>query len=153
MKKVMVFGTFDVLHAGHLKFLEEAKKLGGDDAKLTVVIARDSTVHKVRGRPPIFSEEDRRRLVEGLKPVDEAILGHEGGDMLKIVEEKRPDIIVLGYDQRRDMDQFVRELRSRGINAEVYRLPKYGELNSSSIIIRRIVEMAKRWGLAGGLGG
>ena len=89
VKKVMVFGTFDVLHAGHLKFLEEAKKLGGDDARLTVVIARDSTVHKVRGRPPIFSEEDRRKLVEGLKPVDEAILGYEGGDMLKIVEEKK----------------------------------------------------------------
>jgi len=149
MRKVMVFGTFDILHAGHLKFLEEAKKLGGKDAKLIAVIARDSTVQKVRGRPPIFSEEDRRKLIEGLKPVDEAILGYEGGDMLKIVEEKKPDVIVLGYDQRKDMDQFIDELRSRGINAEVYRLPKYGELNSSSIIVKKIVEMANKWGLVG----
>ncbi|MBS7288053.1 MAG: FAD synthase, partial [Candidatus Freyarchaeota archaeon] len=134
MKKVMVFGTFDILHTGHLKFLEEAKRLGGEGAKLIVVIARDSTVHKVRGRPPIFSEEDRRRLIEGLKPVDEAILGYEGEDMLKIIEEEKPNIIVLGYDQRKDTEQFVEELRSRGIDAEVHRLPKYGELNSSSII-------------------
>ncbi len=140
----MVFGTFDILHAGHLKFLEEAKRLGGEGARLIVVIARDSTVQRVRGRPPVFNEEDRRRLIEGLKPVDEAILGYEGEDMIRIVEEKKPDIIVLGYDQRQDMEKFKEELRSRGINAEVHRLPKYGELNSSSIIIKRIVEVAKQ---------
>ncbi|MEM1657786.1 MAG: adenylyltransferase/cytidyltransferase family protein [Candidatus Jordarchaeales archaeon] len=143
---MMVFGTFDILHAGHLKFLEEAKKLGGEGARLVVVVARDSTVCKVRGRPPIFSEEDRRRLIEGLKPVDKAILGYEGDDMLKVVEEEKPDVIVLGYDQRKNTEEFINELRSRGINAEVYRLPKYGESNSSSIIIKRIVEMVKKFG-------
>lgn len=142
----MVFGTFDILHTGHLKFLEEAKKLGGEGAKLVVVVARDSTVRKVRGRPPIFSEEDRRRLIEGLKPVDKAILGYEGDDMLKVVEEEKPDVIVLGYDQRKNTEEFINELRSRGINAEVYRLPKYGESNSSSIIIKRIVEMVRKFG-------
>jgi len=147
MKKVMVFGTFDILHVGHLRFLEEAKKLGGENAKLTVVISRDSTVRRLRGRSPIFNEGERKRLIEGLKPVDDAVLGYEGEDMLKIVEEKKPDIIVLGYDQRKDMEKFLEELRRRGIHAEVHRLPKYGELNSSSIIVKRIIEKAREWGL------
>lgn len=46
MKKVMATGTFDLLHPGHGIYLNEAKKLGGEDAKLYVVIARDSTVEK-----------------------------------------------------------------------------------------------------------
>ena len=99
MKKVMATGTFDLLHPGHGIYLNEAKKLGGEDAKLYVVIARDSTVEK-RKRYPIVGEQQRLELIKMIKGVDEAYLGNENGDFLKIVEEINPDIIAIGADQR-----------------------------------------------------
>ena len=81
--KVMATGTFDILHPGHVLFLEKAKELGGEDAVLAVVIAKDSTVEK-RKRIPIIPEDQRVQMVKSLKPVDEAYLGYEG-DMFKIV--------------------------------------------------------------------
>ncbi|MEM2145326.1 MAG: adenylyltransferase/cytidyltransferase family protein [Candidatus Jordarchaeaceae archaeon] len=146
-KRVMAFGTFDLVHIGHIKFLEEAKKLGGENAELIVVISRDSNVMKIKKHPPIFNEEERRAVIESLKPVDKAILGYEGEDMLKIVKENNPDIIVLGYDQRikpEDFQKFKQELKEKQINAKVIRIPKYGTgLNSSTTIIKRILEINK----------
>ena len=84
-KRVLCFGTFDILHYGHVKYLQEAKKLGGENSELIVVISRDSSVESMKGKKPIFSEEHRRALVASIKSVDKAILGTEGGDMLKIL--------------------------------------------------------------------
>ena len=67
--KVMATGTFDILHPGHVLFLEKAKELGGEDAVLAVVIARDSTVEK-RKRIPIIPQEQRLEMIKSLKPVD-----------------------------------------------------------------------------------
>jgi FAD synthetase len=146
-KRVMAFGTFDLVHVGHIKFFEEAKKLGGKNSELIVVISRDSNVLKMKKRPPIFNEEERKTVVQALKPVDKAILGHEGEDMLQIVKENNPDIIVLGYDQRiepEEFQKFKQELKEKGINAKVVRLPKYGTgLNSSTIIVKKILERNK----------
>ena len=61
-KVVLASGVFDLLHLGHVKFLEEAKKAGGKDAELIVIIARDSTVEKNKGRKPIMPENQRRAL-------------------------------------------------------------------------------------------
>ncbi|WXG41193.1 MAG: adenylyltransferase/cytidyltransferase family protein [Candidatus Freyarchaeum deiterrae] len=146
-KIVIAFGTFDLVHIGHIKFFEEAKKLGGKNAQLIVVISRDSNVLKIKKRPPIFNEEERKAVIEALKPVDKAILGYEGEDMLQIVKENNPDIIVLGYDQRikpQDFQKFEQDLKERGIKAKVVRLPKYGTgLNSSTVIVKRILERNK----------
>ena len=90
----MATGTFDLLHPGHGIYLNEAKKLGGEDAKLYVVIARDSTVEK-RKRYPIVGEQQRLELIKMIKGVDEAYLGNENGDFLKIVEEINPDMVIL----------------------------------------------------------
>ena len=79
----MATGTFDLLHPGHGIYLNEAKKLGGEDAKLYVVIALDSTVEK-RKRYPIVGEQQRLELIKMIKGVDEAYLGNENGDFLKI---------------------------------------------------------------------
>ena len=68
--KVMAVGVFDLLHAGHLHYLEQAKSLG---THLTVVIAHDDTV-RVRKHEPVTNHDLRRRMVEGLKPVDQAII-------------------------------------------------------------------------------
>ena len=98
-KVVLASGIFDLLHLGHVKFLEDAKKAGGENAKLIVIIARDSTVEKTKGRKPIISEDQRRALVESLKVVDEAVLGYESLDIGEFIAKIKPDVIALGYDQ------------------------------------------------------
>ncbi|MDO5848289.1 MAG: FAD synthase [Methanobrevibacter sp.] len=139
MKKVMASGTFDILHPGHGIYLEEAKKLGGDDAELYVVIARDSTVKKNK-RTPIVGENQRRDLIQMLKPVDEAVLGNEDGDIFKIVEEIDPDIIAIGPDQCHNEEKIQEEINKRGLKAKVERVNVYhdAKLDSSCKIIKKI---------------
>jgi len=138
--KVMATGTFDLLHPGHGLYLQKAKELGGEDAILAVVVAKDSTVIK-RKRIPVINENQRLELIKYLKPVDEAYLGYEG-DMFKIVEEIKPDIIAIGSDQNHNIQKLQKELDKRNINAKVERVEDYkvGELYSSCKIIKRIKE-------------
>jgi FAD synthetase len=141
-KVVLASGVFDLLHLGHVKFLEEAKKAGGKNARLVVIIARDSTVAKTKGRRPVMSENQRRKLVESLKVVDEAILGLENFDIGDIIATVKPDIIALGYDQT-DMEQLVQEyIMKKQVDVKVERVGKFeaDELDSSSKIRQKIVE-------------
>ena len=141
-KVVLASGTFDLLHYGHVKYLEEAKKIGGKNAELIVIVARDSTIKKKKGRKPVMPEDQRRSLVEALKVVDAAILGYEDFDMIKVVEKTNPDIIAVGHDQS-DIEREVRKaLAKEGITVQVVRVGRFGkdELNSSSKIKRRIIE-------------
>ncbi len=137
MVRVMATGVFDILHPGHVLFLQEAKKLGDE---LVVVVARDSTVERLKHRP-IMNEEIRRFMVESLKPVDRAVLGHED-DMYKTVEDVKPDIIVLGYDQKFSEEEIEEECKKRGLKVRVVRLKKYGDsdLNGTRKIIFKIVD-------------
>ncbi|MCX6821263.1 MAG: FAD synthase [Candidatus Aenigmarchaeota archaeon] len=130
--KIATFGVFDIIHAGHVKFLERCKKIS-KNAELIVVLARDSTVLKDKGRKPLTPEEQRKYIVESLKPVDKAILGNEGSDRLSIVEEIKPDIIILGHDQGWDEKELEQELKKRMLKVKVFRLKKYGNINSTSI--------------------
>lgn len=143
-KVVLASGTFDLLHFGHVKFLEEAKKAGGEDAKLIVIIARDSTVKKRKGKKPIMSEDQRRALVESLKVVDEALLGYEDFSIEKVIEKIKPDVIAVGYDQDKSgIEQAVRKvLAEKGLDIKVVKIGKYSkdELDSSSQIKRKIIE-------------
>jgi len=132
MKKIATFGVFDLIHPGHVKFLEKCKSLD-EDSELIVVIARDSTVIKEKGEKPIISEDHRKYVVQSLKPVDKVILGNEGLDKLKIVEEIKPDIIVLGYDQPCDEEELKKDLENRGLKIQVLRLEKYDEMSSTAI--------------------
>ncbi len=132
-KRVLAAGCFDLLHYGHLRYLEEAKKLGGKGAELIVVVARDSTILNRKGRPPVMREEHRRALVEALKPVDKAILGGTDFDTLSVIQEVKPDIVALGYDQ-----QDLAELMSRqNLGIKIVMLDKYGDVSSS--MIRKII--------------
>lgn len=141
MKTVMATGTFDIIHSGHGFYLEEAKKLGGEDSRLIVVIARDETV-KAKKRVPVVCEEQRLEVVKMLKPVDEAYLGHTD-DMFKIVKEIKPDIIAIGPDQNFNLDELRKELKKRNINTEIIKVEKYKKapLDSSCRIIKRIKDM------------
>ena len=122
--------------------MEEAKKAGGKDAELLVIIARDSTVEKNKGRKPIMPENQRRALVESLKVVDEAVLGFEEFDIGDVIERIKPDVIALGYDQA-DMEKRVQEyVDKHKLNVKVVRIGKFEEdaLDSSSKIRQKIIE-------------
>ncbi len=145
-KVVLASGVFDLLHLGHVKFLEEAKKAGGKNAELIVIIARDSTVEENKGRKPIMSENQRRALVESLKVVDEAVLGFEKFDLGDVIERVKPDVIALGYDQA-DMEKGVKEyVKRHRLDIKVIRIGKFeeDELDSSSKIRQKIVEKLSR---------
>lgn len=133
----MAVGVFDLLHLGHVHYLNEAKKLGDE---LVVVVARDSTARKFKHQP-ITREEMRRELVEALKPVDKAVLGHEGG-IYDILGEVRPDFIALGYDQKHDEAKILAECKARGLDGtKVVRMPKFeGDLDGTRKIVRRVAD-------------
>ena len=137
MVRVMATGVFDLLHNGHVQFLTEARRLGDE---LVVVVARDSTARKFK-HEPITTESSRVQLVAALKPVDRAILGHEGGSIYDILEEIRPDIIALGFDQIHNEDKILEECRKRGLSTKVVRLPKFeGDLDGTRKIVRKVAE-------------
>ena len=141
MKTVMATGTFDIIHPGHGYYLEESKNLGGEDSRLIVVIARDSTV-RARKRIPVVGEKQRLEVVKMLKPVDEAYLGHTS-DMFKIVEEIKPNIIAIGPDQNFDPKELEQELKRRNMSIEVIKIKGYKKapLDSSCKIIKKIKSM------------
>ncbi len=129
-RKVMATGVFDLLHIGHLYYLEEARKYGDE---LVVVVACDETVKKKK-HEPIMPAEERRKLVEALKPVDKAFIGYRD-DFLRIVDEIKPHVVALGYDQH--FEELEKELKKRGI--KIVRCGKYnGDLNKTRKIIERI---------------
>ena len=137
MVKVMATGTFDLLHMGHIYYLKEAKKLGDT---LAVVVATDTTVRKLK-HDPITPQEIRVNLIKELKMVDEAYLGYEK-DMYRIVEEIKPDIIALGFDQIHDDIAIQKELKKRKLNVQVVRLPKYqgeSDLEGTRRIIQKVI--------------
>ncbi|HEV2520455.1 MAG TPA: adenylyltransferase/cytidyltransferase family protein [Thermoplasmata archaeon] len=132
MVRVMATGVFDLLHPGHLFFLNEARKLGDE---LVVVVARDQTARRLKHEPYV-PEHLRREMVEALKPVDRAVLG-SATDIYQTVVAERPDIIALGYDQHFDEHEVVRECERRGVPVKVVRL---GPLTHDELATRRIVE-------------
>jgi FAD synthetase len=141
-KIVIASGVFDLLHLGHVRFLDEAKKAGGANAKLIVVIAKDSTAEKLKGKKPIMSEGERRALVESLKVVDTAVVGFEGLEVGEIIEKIKPDVIALGYDQG-EMESEVKDyLVKHKLHISIVRIGKFGEntLDSSSKIKQKILE-------------
>ncbi len=136
MVRVMASGVFDLLHPGHLYYLKEAKKLGDE---LVVVVATDNTVRK-RKHEPVTPQDMRLEMVQALKPVDMAVLGHED-DMFRTVEELKPDIIALGYDQDFDEGRLREELKKRGLDAKVVRLgPLSADLNATRKLIQKIID-------------
>ena len=141
-KIVLASGVFDLLHLGHVKFLQDAKAAGGKNAQLIVIIARDSTVERTKGRKPIMSEDQRRALVESLKVVDQAVLGYEDLDIGEVIGKIKPDVIVLGYDQS-EMEAEVKDyVAEHKLPVQVVKTGKYAEnaLDSSSKIKQKIID-------------
>lgn len=138
MTRVLATGTFDILHPGHLYFLEQAKALGDE---LYVIISRDVNVnHKPM---PVIPEEQRREMVGALKTVDFAVLGSLT-DYFEPIAAVQPDIIVLGFDQKFNEEELKAALFKRGFSPRIVRLPAAdGRFYSSRAIVSEIVRRRK----------
>lgn len=147
---VLAAGKFDILHLGHLAYLEQAKHLAGKDGELIVVIALDKTIERERGAPPVFPQEQRKRLVEALWMVDRAVIGLDTDDHSEIVVRIRPDVIALGYDQVTDTDRLEQAIAKRGLKTRIVRFGKMTAdgLCSSTLIRERILKYYRENGRA-----
>lgn len=138
MTRVMASGVFDIIHPGHISYLEQARSYGDE---LVVVIANDDTVRRSK-HEPVTPEDMRVRIVGALKPVDKAVVGGRG-DILDTVRYIRPDVIVLGYDQKFSEDGLHAKLDEAGMGGiRVVRATECAEdLNATRRIIARIRDM------------
>ena len=137
-RRIVATGTFDILHPGHLYYLEESKKLGDE---LFVIVARDANVkHKPH---PIIPEDQRLAMVAALKPVDHAMLGDQT-DMFVPIEKIRPHIITIGFNQMFNAENLSLQLAARNLSPEIVRISRFseGDLCRSRLVIQRII--AKR---------
>lgn len=140
-KKVIVFGTFDLLHAGHENMFEQARTLG---EYIVAVIARDDTVKKIKGHYPCYNERQRAKNLKNSGLVDKVILGSVG-DKHEVIRKIRPDVIALGYDQFAFTYQLEKFLIDEKMNTQIERLTAYKpEMYKSSIIRATMLEKQQR---------
>jgi choline-phosphate cytidylyltransferase len=103
MTRVITFGTFDVFHTGHLRLLERARALGDH---LTVGVSTDALNFMKKGRKPIYSEEERMRIVEALKVVDKVFLEESLDAKRNYLLTHQADVLVMGDDWAGRFDEF-----------------------------------------------
>jgi len=128
---VLVAGTFDILHPGHIYLFKEASKYGD----VHVIVARDENVRRIKGKKTVFDENERKLIVESLKMVKKAYLG-DPNDLFKKVEAIGPDIIFLGPDQD---DSWIRErMKQLNMHIDIIQLEK--RLNYSSSWTKEILK-------------
>ncbi|MBI9056796.1 MAG: adenylyltransferase/cytidyltransferase family protein [Labilibaculum sp.] len=103
MKRIITFGTFDLFHIGHLKILERARAQGD---YLIVGISTDALNYSKKQKNPIYSQQDRMRIIESLKVVDEVFYEESlelKGDYIK---QFNADVLVMGNDWEGRFDEF-----------------------------------------------
>jgi FAD synthetase len=138
-RRVLVGGTFDLIHPGHIEFLKEASKKG----LVYAIVARDENVLKIKGKKPILSEVDRLRVVSSIRYVYKAFLG-DREDFMVPIKELRPDLIYLGPDQAVDENFILKRAESEGLHLRVERMPT--RVNDEKYSTTRIVnEILKRY--------
>lgn len=127
--KLLVAGTFDHFHVGHQHFLHTASEMC---ESLIIVIGRENTVERIKGRKPRHSEEERLKRIqkENINQA-RARLGREDGNVWETIREESPDAIFLGYDQRFDegkcMELFphIKILRGESYRPEHFKSSKF----------------------------
>lgn len=132
----MVFGTFDMIHAGHVDLFRQARTLA-DDVHLIVSVARDANVARIKKQRP--RNDELRRVGELQKSgyADEVVLSGES-DHVPHILSARPDIIALGYDQEGEYVNGLQEmLKKKGLSVRIVRLePHYPDTFKTSKLIR-----------------
>jgi len=126
---VFTNGCFDLLHIGHVRYLEKAKALGD---VLVVGINSDSSVQKLKGRRrPILLEQERAEILSGLGCVDYVALFDEI-DPLKLITSLKPDVLVKGGDWTKEQTVGKEVVERSG--GEVVILPFVKGASTSSLI-------------------
>ncbi|MBO3839358.1 MAG: adenylyltransferase/cytidyltransferase family protein [Thermoproteota archaeon] len=136
---VLTTGVFDIIHPGHIRFLEEAKRLAGRNGRLIVIVACDSVVKESKGRSPMFKAKDRALMISRLKPVDTVYVGRRGRlekNISWFLRKIKPDILVFGYDQESVMKSTLKVMDELGLKIRVVRMRKFYDISSSKIIRR-----------------
>lgn len=132
----MVFGTFDILHMGHIHMFEQAREYGD---KLIVVVARDENVEKIKGMGALYEDTERIKFLQHIDIIDEVVLGN-AKDPYKVVLDNKPDIIALGYDQKVFVDNLEDALTRAGLETQIVRITPYRENSLKSNKIRKYIE-------------
>jgi len=134
VRRVMVFGAFDGLHPGHLDFFKQAKKYGDF---LIVSVGTDKNVAAIKGKKPLFNQQERLVLTASVRLVDKAVLGAER-DFYRQIKLYKPDVICLGYDQWATEDDVRIELDRVGLKkTKVVRLKPYKVSKAKSTIVKK----------------
>lgn len=103
MVTVLTFGTFDVFHVGHLRILERAASLGD---RLIVGVSSDALNISKKGRPPVFSENERMSIVAALRFVDEVFLEESLEKKREYLLQHQASMLAMGDDWRGRFDEF-----------------------------------------------
>ena len=124
MKRVITFGTFDVLHVGHVNILERARALGDH---LAVGVSSDALNIKKKGRAPVYSQRDRLKIIESLRFVDEVFVEESLERKRDYILDHDADILVMGNDWEGRFDEF------QDICEVVY-LPRTPSISTTEVI-------------------
>jgi cytidyltransferase-like protein len=146
-KKVFVSGCFDMLHSGHVAFFKEASQFGD----LYVGVGSDKTIHDLKGRETINSEDERKYMIEALKYVKKAVVNTGSGhmDFVKELTDLKPEVFVVNEDG--DSPDKVSLCKKLGVEYVVLkRIPDAGLPARSTTSIRNICSIPYRIDLAGG---
>ncbi|MCH2111035.1 MAG: adenylyltransferase/cytidyltransferase family protein [Polyangiaceae bacterium] len=103
MKTVLTFGTFDVLHIGHIRILERAAACGD---RLIVGVSSDALNFSKKGRNPIYPEAERMAIIAALRCVDEVFLEESLELKGEYIKNRNADILVMGNDWEGKFDEF-----------------------------------------------
>lgn len=122
MKKVITYGTFDLLHVGHINILRRAKELGD---YLLVVLSSDE-FNALKGKKAYYSYEDRKAILEAIRYVDEVIPENCWEQKISDVQDNDIDVFVMGHDWTGKFD-FLKEY------CEVVYLPRTEGISTTKI--------------------
>lgn len=101
--RVYTGGSFDLLHWGHIKFLERCKDFAGQDGQVIVSLNTDEFIKEYKGKGLVMNYAERKAVLEGCRWVDSVIPNVGGADSTIAIELAQPDLIVIGSDwARRD---------------------------------------------------
>jgi len=132
MKKVLVGGVFNLVHPGHIFFLKKSKEFGD---YLIVVVANNRTAHLTK-KYPLVGQVIRKRNIEKLGIADKVVIGDEV-DFMKVVRKEKPNVIVLGYDQKINEKELRKMLTKNGIDCRVIRIKEKLKGFKTSMIIKK----------------
>lgn len=117
----MVFGTFDILHLGHISLFRQARKYGDS---LIAVIARDHRVKKIKGSNSFHTDLERKKMLEHIDLIDKVVLGNNKNVYI-VIKKIKPDVVALGYDQKYFVGALESKIKEFKLTTEVVRLKKY----------------------------